>query len=67
MAADQGYSSAQKNYAGMLYIGKGGDVELKEARRYYKMAADQGYIDAQNNYAVMLTEMRKDLSSLGKL
>lgn len=53
LAARKGLSSAQQNYADMLYSGIGGRQDLKKARYNYHLAADQGLDHSQENYAKM--------------
>ena len=40
----------------MLRSGKGGPMDLKEARKLYRLAAEQGIVEAKYNLAVMLQD-----------
>ncbi|MBA3813808.1 MAG: sel1 repeat family protein [Alphaproteobacteria bacterium] len=54
--ADQGDKEAQYNYALMLYKGEGGEIDLRQARDYFKKAAERGHEAAYGYYALMLQE-----------
>lgn len=41
-------------YANMLFVGKGIEVNKEKAAFYYKEAAQKGHVNAMNKYAMML-------------
>lgn len=43
MAAEQGNAEAQNNLGNCYLNGKGVEIELPRAVKYYQMAAEQGY------------------------
>lgn len=50
MAIEKGNSLAMYNYGFLLEHGIGIPVDMKEAKRYYKMAAEKGNLFALNAY-----------------
>lgn len=54
MAVDNEDIDAISYYANLLYLGKGIQVNLKEAAKYFKIAADKGDVNLIYQYGVML-------------
>ena len=55
-AAEQGHVPSQYNIGVMYKKGRGVDINLKEAAKWYLKAANQGYTEAQYNIGAMLYE-----------